>query len=467
MLHDVVADACRLGAPSRLRARDQRSLRARTRAAVRLRSHSRPRKSRRNRSHRNGHANLRSPRHRQHARHSRRHSADSGQRTRQILAQAPDGRLGSGARRRRTWNQRRLPPSRESVSPCASATTASSLISPLPRPQANLASCCNFRALRSMSTIPQTCSIFSRTPAKPAPRTCFARWALDSRFLASGTERLVSKPRRSASDTWRATEHDQTEPTANLRANSASSRSPSPTKSSPAIRSPTNCCNRLRARPLAIRTRRHPRRQTQNRFQGRRPPRRSRHHQTLRRFHRVGEKIQSRCPRHRTRPARKPRRHPPQERRAHHRDASRFYLRQQRRRRFERRRRPPRSASSRRSRSLRSQTSSRTQEAHRPRHSGPHHRHIRPSLARRPGRFLHRHRRHESRCATIAAAAIRTAIHLHASLEAVADELACAAGLVCGKLNRTPACIVRGFPYEPGRGRTRDLLRPAASDLFR
>jgi coenzyme F420-0:L-glutamate ligase/coenzyme F420-1:gamma-L-glutamate ligase len=56
---------------------------------------------------------------------------------------------------------------------------------------------------------------------------------------------------------------------------------------------------------------------------------------------------------------------------------------------------------------------------------------------------------------------------LHVSLEAVADELACAAGLVCGKLNRTPACIIRGFAYEPARGRTRDLLRPVASDLFR
>jgi len=56
---------------------------------------------------------------------------------------------------------------------------------------------------------------------------------------------------------------------------------------------------------------------------------------------------------------------------------------------------------------------------------------------------------------------------LHASLEAVADELACAAGLVCGKLNRTPACIIRGFPFEPSRGRTRDLLRPKANDLFR
>ncbi len=56
---------------------------------------------------------------------------------------------------------------------------------------------------------------------------------------------------------------------------------------------------------------------------------------------------------------------------------------------------------------------------------------------------------------------------LRVSLEAVADELACAAGLVCGKLNRTPACIVRGFRYESGRGHARDLLRPASTDLFR
>jgi coenzyme F420-0:L-glutamate ligase/coenzyme F420-1:gamma-L-glutamate ligase len=56
---------------------------------------------------------------------------------------------------------------------------------------------------------------------------------------------------------------------------------------------------------------------------------------------------------------------------------------------------------------------------------------------------------------------------LKASVEAVADELACAAGLVCGKLNRAPACIVRGFSYDPGPGAVRDLLRPAATDLFR
>jgi coenzyme F420-0:L-glutamate ligase/coenzyme F420-1:gamma-L-glutamate ligase len=56
---------------------------------------------------------------------------------------------------------------------------------------------------------------------------------------------------------------------------------------------------------------------------------------------------------------------------------------------------------------------------------------------------------------------------LRVSIEAVADELACAAGLVCGKLARTPACIVRGFPYRPGRGGARDLIRQAATDLFR
>jgi coenzyme F420-0:L-glutamate ligase / coenzyme F420-1:gamma-L-glutamate ligase len=56
---------------------------------------------------------------------------------------------------------------------------------------------------------------------------------------------------------------------------------------------------------------------------------------------------------------------------------------------------------------------------------------------------------------------------LKASVEAVADELACAAGLVCGKLNRTPACIVRGFRYEPAAGGVKNLLRPASTDLFR
>jgi len=56
---------------------------------------------------------------------------------------------------------------------------------------------------------------------------------------------------------------------------------------------------------------------------------------------------------------------------------------------------------------------------------------------------------------------------LQASVEAIADELACAAGLVCGKLNRAPACIVRGFRYDGSAGTVRGLLRPRETDLFR
>ena len=56
---------------------------------------------------------------------------------------------------------------------------------------------------------------------------------------------------------------------------------------------------------------------------------------------------------------------------------------------------------------------------------------------------------------------------LRVSMEAVADELACAAGLVCGKLNGIPAAIVRGFAYQPGGGSSRDLLRASHTDLFR
>jgi len=56
---------------------------------------------------------------------------------------------------------------------------------------------------------------------------------------------------------------------------------------------------------------------------------------------------------------------------------------------------------------------------------------------------------------------------LRASLEAVADELACMAGLACGKLSQSAACIVRGFPYGSGRGNARSLIRPKERDLFR
>jgi coenzyme F420-0:L-glutamate ligase/coenzyme F420-1:gamma-L-glutamate ligase len=56
---------------------------------------------------------------------------------------------------------------------------------------------------------------------------------------------------------------------------------------------------------------------------------------------------------------------------------------------------------------------------------------------------------------------------LKVTLEAVADELASMAGLACGKLTRMPACIIRGYAYQPGRGRARDLIRPAERDMFR
>jgi coenzyme F420-0:L-glutamate ligase/coenzyme F420-1:gamma-L-glutamate ligase len=55
---------------------------------------------------------------------------------------------------------------------------------------------------------------------------------------------------------------------------------------------------------------------------------------------------------------------------------------------------------------------------------------------------------------------------LRATVLAVADEIAAAAGLVMGKTLRTPVVVVRGLELD-GSGSGRDLLRPAADDLFR
>jgi coenzyme F420-0:L-glutamate ligase/coenzyme F420-1:gamma-L-glutamate ligase len=55
---------------------------------------------------------------------------------------------------------------------------------------------------------------------------------------------------------------------------------------------------------------------------------------------------------------------------------------------------------------------------------------------------------------------------LHATVLAIADDIAAAAGLVMGKTARTPAVIVRGLGLK-GSGTGRDLIRPAAEDLFR
>ena len=56
---------------------------------------------------------------------------------------------------------------------------------------------------------------------------------------------------------------------------------------------------------------------------------------------------------------------------------------------------------------------------------------------------------------------------LSATVIALADELAAAAGLLMGKTRRVPAVIVRGVPREAPPGTGRDLLRPAHQDLFR
>ena len=55
---------------------------------------------------------------------------------------------------------------------------------------------------------------------------------------------------------------------------------------------------------------------------------------------------------------------------------------------------------------------------------------------------------------------------LRATVLAVADEVAASAGLVMGKTRRTPVVVVRGLQLE-GSGRGKDLIRPAAEDLFR
>ncbi|NWF81068.1 MAG: coenzyme F420-0:L-glutamate ligase [Chloroflexi bacterium] len=57
---------------------------------------------------------------------------------------------------------------------------------------------------------------------------------------------------------------------------------------------------------------------------------------------------------------------------------------------------------------------------------------------------------------------------MQATLIAVADELASAAELVMGKIDRVPAAIVRGYPYAPSEDATaRRLQRDPRADLFR
>lgn len=57
---------------------------------------------------------------------------------------------------------------------------------------------------------------------------------------------------------------------------------------------------------------------------------------------------------------------------------------------------------------------------------------------------------------------------MHATLIAVADELASAAELVMGKIDKVPVAIVRGYAYTPSETATaRALIRDPRFDLFR
>jgi coenzyme F420-0:L-glutamate ligase/coenzyme F420-1:gamma-L-glutamate ligase len=58
-------------------------------------------------------------------------------------------------------------------------------------------------------------------------------------------------------------------------------------------------------------------------------------------------------------------------------------------------------------------------------------------------------------------------LELTATIIAIADEIAGAAELVMGKSDGIPVAIVRGLEGVAGTGTARDLVRPAAEDLFR
>jgi coenzyme F420-0:L-glutamate ligase/coenzyme F420-1:gamma-L-glutamate ligase len=56
---------------------------------------------------------------------------------------------------------------------------------------------------------------------------------------------------------------------------------------------------------------------------------------------------------------------------------------------------------------------------------------------------------------------------LRATWICIADELASAAELVTGKLNRVPAALIRGYAIPRGDGSAREMVRQAESDMFR
>jgi coenzyme F420-0:L-glutamate ligase/coenzyme F420-1:gamma-L-glutamate ligase len=56
---------------------------------------------------------------------------------------------------------------------------------------------------------------------------------------------------------------------------------------------------------------------------------------------------------------------------------------------------------------------------------------------------------------------------LHATILAVADELAAAAGLLMGKAAGTPVVVIRGYRYRRVQQPAARIIRPASEDLFR
>lgn len=56
---------------------------------------------------------------------------------------------------------------------------------------------------------------------------------------------------------------------------------------------------------------------------------------------------------------------------------------------------------------------------------------------------------------------------LHATILAVADELAAAAGLLMGKAKGTPVIIIRGYHYQSVKDSAVRIIRPPQEDLFR
>ncbi len=56
---------------------------------------------------------------------------------------------------------------------------------------------------------------------------------------------------------------------------------------------------------------------------------------------------------------------------------------------------------------------------------------------------------------------------LRVTVIAVADELACAAELVMGKVDNVPVAVIRGYPYDRANGTGHDLIMDPAKDLFR